>query len=90
MELEEELRAMRGADLDTVEREALADIRAARIDGTLPPGERFRRYLEQVQNPYCFRCGAVAVKLVFSEEADAPELEDALAGLLLRLRDGRA
>ena len=44
----------------------LVDIRNVSVDKTLPPEERMINYLEQIKNPYCFRCGDAVVSVLFS------------------------
>ncbi len=61
------LAQMKEVDLHTVDRELLADIRDVRVDGKLPREQRFDDFLQQIKNPYCYRCGKVVVKVSFSE-----------------------
>lgn len=48
----------------------LVDIQTVRIDPDLPPAERLLNYLEQIKNPYCFRCGDTAVRISFAADGD--------------------
>ena len=48
---------MKNVDIRTVDREELVDIRDVSIDRTLPKEERVRSFIQQIKNPYCFRCG---------------------------------
>ena len=57
---------MKSVDIRTVDREELVDIRDVRIDRTLPKEERVRSFVQQIKNPYCFRCGDVIVKTSFA------------------------
>lgn len=61
------LAQMKEVDLHMVDRELLADIRDVRVDGKLPREQRFDDFLQQIKNPYCYRCGKVVVKVSFSE-----------------------
>jgi len=56
---------MKSVDIRTVRREKLVDIREVHIDRTLPLEERGRSFVEQIKNPYCFRCGDAVVKTSF-------------------------
>lgn len=44
----------------------LADINHVSIDTGLSATERMKAYLEQIKNPYCFRCGETVVRLCFA------------------------
>lgn len=57
---------MKNVDIRTVDREELVDIRDVSIDRTLPKEERVRSFIQQIKNPYCFRCGDVIVKTSFA------------------------
>ncbi len=57
---------MKNVDIRTVDREELVDIRDVSIDRTLPKEERVRSFMQQIKNPYCFRCGDVIVKTSFA------------------------
>ena len=56
---------MKAVDIRTVDRETLVDIRDVKIDRLLPLEERVRSFVEQIKNPYCFRCGDTVVKTSF-------------------------
>ena len=48
----------------------LADINRVSIDTGLSATERMKAYLEQIKNPYCFRCGETVVRLCFAPAWD--------------------
>ena len=58
---------MKNVDVRTVSRDDLVDIRDVHIDRTLPKEERIRQFVEQIKNPYCFKCGDVVVKTSFAD-----------------------
>lgn len=58
---------MKNVNIRTVDRDALVDIHDVKIDRTLPKEERIRSFVEQIKNPYCFKCGEVVVKMAFSD-----------------------
>ncbi len=58
---------MKAVDIRTVDKDTLVDIRDVKIDRSLPKEDRIRSFVEQVKNPYCFKCGDVAVKMVFAD-----------------------
>lgn len=61
------LAQMKEVDIHTVDRESLVDIREVQIDGKLPRERRFEDFLQQIKNPYCYRCGKIVVKVSFSD-----------------------
>ncbi|MDR1465484.1 MAG: hypothetical protein LBJ11_09330 [Oscillospiraceae bacterium] len=61
----EQLCALRAADPPKEER---VDIRSVTIDTDAPVEVRAQQYLEQIKNPYAFRCGDVSVNLEFAPE----------------------
>ena len=63
-----QLQEMRSIDITQVDRSTLADIRSIHIDGTLSTAQRMQSYLEQIGNPYCFRCGDTPVRIRFVSE----------------------
>lgn len=74
---------MRSVDPKTVNREQLRDICEVHIDPHKPREERIAGYLEDIGNPYCFRCGSLVVKLSFAEDGESLEklLGDYIASL---------
>lgn len=56
---------MRQKSIKSVSANGLVDIRSVSVDNTLPPEERMMDYLEQIKNPYCFRCGDAVVSILF-------------------------
>ena len=70
-----DLAALEAVDVRTVDRKALVDINDVVIDAKRPKQERIASFLEQIKNPYCYKCGNMVVKVGFSEEST---LEDQL------------
>ena len=58
---------MKNVDVRTVNPDELVDIRDVTIDRNLLKEERIRSFLEQIKNPYCFKCGEVVVKISFAD-----------------------
>lgn len=56
---------MKAVDIRTVDRNTLVDICDVKIDRSLPLEERVRSFVEQIKNPYCFKCGNAVVKTSF-------------------------
>lgn len=63
----EEMSRMEYGETDKAE---LVDIETVCIDPDLPPVDRLLNYLEQIKNPYCFRCGETAVRISFAADGD--------------------
>ena len=61
----ESLNEMQQVDIRTVDKSALIDLNSVKIDESLPIPERVASFISQIGNPYCFRVGDVAVKVVY-------------------------
>lgn len=79
----EELRKMKDIDIRTVDKNQLVDLNSVVIDESRPVQERMVSFLQQIGNPYCFRVGDVAVKVVYKENGPTfqQNLEDMLTNL---------
>ena len=58
---------MKKVDILTIDRDTLVDINEVHIDRTLPREERLADFIQQIKNPYCYRCGKAVVKISFSD-----------------------
>ena len=58
---------MKAVDIRTVRRDDLVDIHNVKIDRSLSKAERLKSFMEQIKNPYCFKCGNVVVKVSFAD-----------------------
>lgn len=63
----QELKAMQGIDVRSVDPDALRDIREVHVDTNLPKRERMLDFLRQIGNPYCYKHGKYVVKVSFSD-----------------------
>lgn len=61
-----------------LDRNGLTDIQEVKIDSSLPVGQRLADYIQQVKNPYAYRCGSVTVLLQFNP--DGKDLSQVLTG----------
>jgi len=77
------LEHMRNTDVRTVDPAGLVDIRKVTVNTSLPRDERLLDYLEQIKNPYCFKCGKTVVKVSFADTEAT--LEDRLEKYLLSI-----
>ena len=62
-----DLEAMKNVDIRTVDPSELVDISDVKIDVSLPREERVKQFVEQIKNPYCYKCGKIIVKVTFSD-----------------------
>lgn len=78
-----QLETLKRVDITTIDRQSLVDITDIQIDSTLPTEQKLQSYLQQVKNPYCFRCGDTPVKIRFVSERKtlAQSLGDYFASL---------
>lgn len=58
---------MKQISIKECDKEQLTDLLSIEIDGAKSKDERMLDYIRQVKNPYYFRVGDVAVRLVFDE-----------------------
>ncbi len=63
----DDLKKMKNVDIKTVDVESLRDIRDVKIDPDLPREERIKSFLDQIGNPYLFRCNGHVVRIKFAE-----------------------
>ncbi len=61
----------------------LIDISTVEITGDAV-SERLASFVKAVKNPYCFRVKATHVKIVFSDKANAPSVENLLVNIAAR------
>lgn len=63
----EEYQRLKAVDIRTVDPDTVPDIRTLHIDPTLPPAERIRDVVQQMNgNPFIYRCGGLMVKTSFA------------------------
>lgn len=77
------LEQMRHTDVRLVDPAVLVDIRDVSVDTDLPRDARMQDYLDQIKNPYCFKCGKTIVKVSFADTGAT--IEDRLEKYLLTL-----
>ena len=61
----------------------LVDIRDVVIDKSLPLEERVRSYVEQIKNPYMFKCGTTIVRVSYANTTQT--INDNFLNLLMSL-----
>ena len=55
------------ADIRTVDRDSLVDIRNVKIDLGLSKQDRIKSFVNQIGNPYCYRDGDVVVGISYAD-----------------------
>lgn len=63
----ERIDALKKIDIRTVDQSTLVDIKDIKINLDLPKEERILDYIEQIKNPYCYKCGDVIIKISFAD-----------------------
>ena len=76
----QDIDTMRNTDIQSVDKTSLIDLDSVHIDSTQPVQERIQSFLQQIQNPYCFRIGNVAIKVNYKSNGPSfqQNYEDAL------------
>ena len=72
--------AMKDVDIRSVDKDSLVDLDSVQIDSSQSVQERVRSFLQQIQNPYCFRIGDVAVKVNYKQ--DGPSFQQNFEDIL--------
>lgn len=62
-----ELEEMKNIDLITVDPNTLVDINDVIIDESLNKEDKIINFIEQIKNPYCYKCGKMIVKISFAD-----------------------
>ena len=62
------LKSLASADITSIDRTRLADIREIKVDEELPADEKVVQFIDEVKNPYCFLVGDVPVKIRFKPQ----------------------
>lgn len=76
---------LKSVDIRTVDKSSLVDLATIQIDSTKPVQERVQSFLQQIQNPYCFRIGDVAVKVNY--KAEGPSFQQNFEDLLKSMHE---
>ena len=72
--------AMKDVDIRSVDKDSLVDLDSVQIDSSQSVQERVQSFLQQIQNPYCFRIGDVALKVNYKQ--DGPSFQQNLEDIL--------
>ena len=63
----ETLKEMANMDIEKADVNNLVDINDIKIDINLSKKDKILSYLEQIKNPYIYKCGKVIVKVSFKD-----------------------
>lgn len=58
---------LKNIEIETVNPDMLADIQDVKINTNLNREERIKQFIEQIKNPYCFKCGKTIIKISFAD-----------------------
>jgi hypothetical protein len=62
-----ELKAMANIDISTVNAQELVDIKDVHIEKHQSKEEKIKSFIDQVKNPYCYKCGNMVVKVSYDK-----------------------
>jgi len=79
----EQIEEMQKVDIRKVDPDTLVDIKDVKVNTDLPKEERMLNFIEQIKNPYCYKCGKVIVKISFADTKVT--LEERMENYLLSL-----
>ncbi|MDR1774196.1 MAG: hypothetical protein LBR30_04935 [Clostridioides sp.] len=79
-----QLDAMSEQSIETLDEKELIDISTINIRKDLHHEDKILDFLDQIKNPYCFRCDNVFVRVCFSKKGK--NLETVLRDFLIRIR----
>ena len=79
----EKIQKMKDVDIRTVNCSQLVDLNTVVIDENQSVEERLESFIEQIKNPYCFRVGDIAVKVVYKE--NGPTFQQNFEEMLLTM-----
>ena len=63
----ETLKEMANMDIEKADINSLVDINDIKIDINLSKEDKILSYLEQIKNPYIYKCGKIIVKVSFKD-----------------------
>ena len=77
--------SMKSVDIRSVNKDTLIDLDSVQIDSSRPVQERVHSFLQQIQNPYCFRIGDLAVKVNYKK--DGPSCQQNFEDILRTMHE---
>jgi hypothetical protein len=61
------LNEMKNVSLKDINPENLVDITSIEVNPELSKNERIKAFVEQIKNPYLFKCGKIVVQIGFAD-----------------------
>lgn len=86
MVTKKQLVEMSEQNIETIDRNELADIAAVPIERDLPQNEKLLSFFEKIKNPYCFLCEGIPVKVCYRD--DGPGFSQMLQDFFIRIKEG--
>lgn len=80
---EYDLEKMKEVDLEKIDKDELVDINDVKIDINQTKEEKIKSFINQIKNPYCYKCGKVTIKISFSDNGKS--LEDLMSDYISSL-----
>lgn len=80
---EYDLEKMKEVDLEKIDKDELVDINDVKIDINQTKEEKIKSFINQIKNPYCYKCGKVTIKISFSDNSKS--LEDLMSDYISSL-----
>lgn len=74
---------MKQVDIQTVDANILMDIDMIKIRKEISKEERLKDFIENIKNPFCFKCNGIIVKAVYNDNGET--LEEKLVSLFLTM-----
>lgn len=74
---------MKQVDVRTVDANTIVDIDEIEINPSLSKEERMSCFVENIGNPFCYKCNEMVVKAVYSDEGS--KLEDKMIHLFMTM-----
>ncbi len=78
-----DMNALKEVDIRTVKRKDLIDLNSVIIDTERSVHERIEDFIQQIKNPYCFKVGDIAVKVVYKE--NGPTFQESFEEMLMTM-----
>ena len=81
----DEITSMKNINIRSIDKTTLVDLRSVQIDASKPVQERLQSFVQQIQNPYCFRIGDIAVKVNY--KSDGPSFQQNFENILRTMHE---
>jgi hypothetical protein len=62
-----DLNEMKNVTMENIDPQNLVDITSIEVNPELSKNERIKAFVEQIKNPYLFKCGKIIVQIGFAD-----------------------